>query len=494
MPPSPPDAAVLFVDDEAELIATFINNFERDFEVLTATSGHDALRILREREVAVMVIDQRMPGMHGLDVIREAVAIRPDLVPIILTGFTSDHDLIEAINLQRVYRYIGKPWDHGELRHAIEGAVEKYRLVLENRRLSDELRQANERLTAENALLKAADVPRSLVGESAAMRRLLEEIRRAAPKNVTVLIHGETGTGKELVARALHQASPRRDRLFITVNCAELSQDAAESRLFGHRKGSFTGAIDEHKGFFEVADGGTLFLDEIGELPLPLQSKLLRVLQEGEIVRFGDSKPRNVDVRIIVATNRSLDDEVKAGRFRPDLLYRLNVVPIRTPPLRERPEDIPVLARHFIALHARKLAVPVPSLTPELRATLIAQEYPGNVRDLENVIIRALVMADPGKPLRLADVIELLPEDAPGGAADVAAIDETSAQPSAHDVDDGNLFEATARFERQCIERALADASGNRARAARALGISYRWLLKKLERYGLTTPSDPTPR
>jgi anaerobic nitric oxide reductase transcription regulator len=353
------------------------------------------------------------------------------------------------------------------------------------RRLTAELRQANERPRVENAGPNAADVPRRLIGDSPPMHRLLEEIRRVAPKDVTVLIHGETGTGKELVARALHGASPRRDHPFVAVNCAELSQDAAESRLFGHRKGSFTGAIDDHKGFFEVADGGTLFLDEIGELAPPLQAKLLRVLQEGEIVRFGDSKPRQVDVRILAATNRRLEVDVEAGRFRADLLSRLTVVRLRTPALRERRDDLAPLTDHFVALHARKLGVPVPVLTPAARAALHAHDYPGNVRELEHLVIRALVMADPGQPMRVADLLSV-GVDAVVAAADAPADGPPAGTPgaAAATAAGAGLLDAVARFERACIERALGEAAGNRALAARNLKISYRWLLKKLERYG----------
>jgi len=461
------------------MIDTFVNEFEDDgFPLLTATDGLEALRLLGEHDVAVMVTDQRMPGMHGLEVIRRGLELRPDLVPIILTGFTNDADLIEAINLQRIHRYIPKPWNPDELRHTIEGALERRRLVIENRRLTSELAEANERLRTENTYLKAADAPRLILGETPAIRRLLEEIRRLASKNVTALITGETGTGKELVARSLHAASPRRDALFVAVNCAELSEDAAESRLFGHRKGSFTGAVNDHKGFFEVADGGTLFLDEVGELPMPIQSKLLRVLQEGEIMRFGDNKPRHVDVRLIAATNRVLADEVSAGRFRQDLLYRLNVVPLVVPPVRERSADVPLLAEHFLKVHARKMAAPPTSLTPEAREALLAHDFPGNVRDLENMMVRALVMVEPGEPITLAEL--------PG--VDARLADGEGAAPAATDAatpPQGGLFDAIARFERAQIERALETAGGNRTQAARALKISKRWLLKKLERYGV---------
>ena len=390
----------------------------------------------------------------------ETISLAGNGVPPRVDAVRTRDVMTEAINLQR--SFIPKLWAPD---------------VDENRRLT----------AAENANVNATDIPRILVGESVALRRLLDAIRRVAPKHVTVLIQGETGTGKELVARAVHIGSPRHDKLFVAVNCAELSQDAAESRLFGHRKGSFTGATDDHKGFFEVADGGTLFLDEIGELPLILQAKLLRALQEGEIVRFGETKPRQLNVRIIAATNRNLEDDVAAGRFRADLLYRLNVVPLNVPPLRERRDDIPVLAEHFLDLHARKLGQARPSLTGAARAVLSAQEFPGNVRDLENLMIRVLVMAEHGEPIG--------PDDLPGVA--VVVLDRFSAGdalPVSRKVspnDDAGLLDAVALFERQLIERAIVAADGNRAQAARALKISYRWLLKKLERYGAAVSSLP---
>jgi Nif-specific regulatory protein len=353
-------------------------------------------------------------------------------------------------------------------------------LAIDNARLYEQTKTAEERLRAENGFLRATDRPGPLIGDSPPMRRLVEEIRRVAPKDITVLIQGETGTGKELVARSIHAASARRDRLFVAVNCAELSQDAVESRLFGHRKGSFTGASDDHKGFFEVADHGTLFLDEIGELPLAVQGKLLRVLQDGELVRFGDNRPRKVTVRVIAATNRQLEEEVGAGRFREDLFYRLSVITIRVPPLRERREDIPALAEHFLDVHARKLQIPVPSIIPDVSRALASSAFPGNVRDLENTIIRALVMAEHEGVLTLADVRGLI-------SATPQVPEAATHQDDAVGVERGGLLDAVARFERERIERALAEAGGSRTRAAQALRISKRWLLKKLERYETTT-------
>ncbi len=328
-----------------------------------------------------------------------------------------------------------------------------------------------------------------LVGSSPPIRRLVDLIERVAAKHVPVLIEGETGTGKELIARSLHAGSGRRDQPFVAVNCAELSPDAAESRLFGHRRGSFTGAIDDHKGFFEAADGGTLFLDEVGELPLAVQAKLLRALQEAEITRFGDSRPRPVDVRVLAATNRDLESEVETGCFRRDLLYRLNVVRLRAPALRERLDDVPALVEHFFTLHAARLGVTAMDVSAEAMEALVRRRYPGNIRDLENMVIRALVVGD-GDVLRGRDLVD------PFAGAVHVPLDEEDVE--SHDwcvaVPADGLLSRVAAFERRCIERAIAAAGGNRAHAARQLRISYRWLLKKLERYAALEPATPADR
>ena len=458
---------VLLVDDEPDILLAFTFNYGDDFEVLTAESGAQALSLLETHEPAVIVADQRMPAMSGTEFLERSMAVRPDAVRIILTGYTDIDAIIEAINKSRIYRYVTKPWESEELRLTLRRAVEAFHLVRENGRLVEELRRANERLAAENAYLREVERPHDLVGGSEAMRNVLGLIGRVAGSRTTVLVEGETGTGKELVARAIHAAGPRRDHLFVAVNCAALSEGLLESELFGHRRGAFTGATEDRKGLFEVASGGTLFLDEISETSPALQAKLLRVLQEGEIRPVGENRPRMVDTRVIVATNRNLEDEVKAGRFREDLLYRLRVFPIRLPPLRERREDIPALTRHLLARLARQVKKPVAEPSEETLALLARYPFPGNVRELANELERAVLLAAPGAPITDDLLSERLQEAAGDGAA-----------PSL-------LQHRTDGFEREQIEAAIAKAGGVKTRAAEELGITYRGLLKKMKRLGM---------
>jgi two-component system response regulator HupR/HoxA len=469
---------VLVVDDDPDILSSFRFNYGDEFEVVTAESGARGLELLRAREPAVIVADQRMPVMSGTEFLERSMALRPDAIRIILTGYTDSDALIEAINRSRIYRYVTKPWESEELRLALRRAIEAFHLARENLRLVDELRRANERLATENAYLReAADsTVHEIVGESAAVRELLALIAKVADLRTTVLIEGETGTGKELVARAIHAASSRRDRLFVAINCAALSEGVLESELFGHRRGAFTGATADRKGFFEVAGGGTLFLDEISETTLALQAKLLRVLQEGEIRPVGETHPRPVDVRVIAATNRRLADEVKAGRFREDLYYRLRVFPIRVPPLRERREDIPILARHLVRRLGRELKKPVGEPTPETVALLSRYPFSGNVRELANELERAIILAEPGAVLTddlLSDHIHAAAgSDGPRSAAG----------------SDGPLSAAESRIralEREEVLAALERAGGVKARAAESLGITYRGLLKRMRRLGI---------
>jgi two-component system, NtrC family, response regulator HupR/HoxA len=459
---------LLVVDDEPDILKSFSFNYGDDFEIVTATGGTEGLEQLRAHDVAVIVADQRMPAMTGTEFLRRSMELRPDAVRIVLTGYTDVESIIDAVNASRIYRYVTKPWEPEELRLTLRRAIEVFHLGRENQRLVEELRRANERLAAENAFLRDAGRTHEIVGDGAAMRDVLALVSKVAGTPSTVFIEGETGTGKELIARAIHAASPRRDRLFVAVNCAALAEGILESELFGHRRGAFTGASEDRKGLFEVASGGTLFLDEIAETTPALQAKLLRVLQEGEIRPVGESRTRQVDVRIIAATNRHLEDEVQAGRFREDLYYRLRVFPIRTPPLRERLEDVPALVRHFVRRIAAQLKKPVGEPTPELLGCLARHPFPGNVRELANELERAILMADPGAPLT-EDLLSDRVQEAAGAS-----------EPP------GLLQVRTSSFERTEIESALARAHGVKTRAAEELGITYRGLLKKMRRLGMS--------
>jgi two-component system response regulator HupR/HoxA len=457
---------VLVVDDEPDILSSFTFNYGDDFAILTAESGARALELLAEHDPAVIVADQRMPAMSGTEFLEQSMGLRPDAMRIVLTGYSDIEAIIAAINKSRIYRYVTKPWESEELRITLRRAVEAFHLTRENARLVELLRRANERLAAENAYLREVEPSHEIVGESPAIREVLELIARVAPTRSTVLIEGETGTGKELVARALHAASPRRDRLFVAVNCASLAEGLLESELFGHRRGAFTGAHEDRKGLFEVADGGTLLLDEVSETTLGLQAKLLRVLQEGEMRPLGASRPRTIDVRVIVATNRALAEEVKGGRFREDLYYRLSVFPIRVPPLRERRQDVPLLARHFLRRLSLQLKKPVGEPTDEALALLARYPFPGNVRELANELERAVLLAEPGGLLTEDLLSERLQAGAEGGAPTL-------------------LQHRTDAFEREQIEAALARAGGVKARAAEELGMTYRGLLKKMRRLGM---------
>ena len=459
---------VLVVDDEPDILRAFALGYRKDFDIVTAESGARALDLLKTHAPAVIVADQRMPVMSGTEFLERSMEACPNAVRIILTGYTDSEALVHAINNSRIYRYVTKPWDSGELGITLRRAIEVFHLSRENTRLMEELQRANERLAAENEYLRKATTPsrHEIVGESSAIREVLTLIQKVSGSPTTVLIEGETGTGKELVARAIHATSPRADRLFVAVNCAELSENVLESELFGHRRGAFTGAVADHKGLFEVADGGTLFLDEICETTVALQAKLLRVLQEGEIRPVGDTRPRSIDTRVITATNRNVAEEVKAGRFRQDLYYRLRVFPIRLPPLRERREDIEAIARHLVRRSLVQLKKPVGDLTPEALALLARYSFPGNVRELANEIERAILLAEPGAPISE----DLLSEHVHAAAEAVA--------PSA-------LQSKTDDFERDQITAALARASNVKSRAAEELGITPRGLLKKMRRLGM---------
>ncbi len=473
---------ILVVDDEPDILSSFRLAFRREFTIHCAEGGAAGLEILKREPIAVVVADQRMPEMSGLEFLQRSMDVRADMIRIILTGYTDIDILVEAINSSRIYRYVTKPWDPKELQITLRRAIEAYRLESENRRLVTELARANEQLAGENAYLRAReerDHPRGLIGAGARMAEMFGLLDKVADSPTTVLILGETGTGKELIARSIHERSPRAKRIFVAVNCAALTESLLESELFGHKRGAFTGATTDRKGLFEVADGGTLFLDEIGETTPGMQAKLLRVLQEGEITPVGETRPRRVDTRVVAATNRNLETEVAEGRFREDLYYRLRVVPVRVPPLRERAEDIPSLVDHFIEKHATRLGKRVAGIEPDAMDVLSRYPYPGNVRELENEMERAVLLSDPGEPITAASLSEFFLTDPP-----LAPRGEGSSGKGRGE-DEGGLRERTDAFERKEIQAALARNDGKKARAARELGITYQGLLKKMRRLGM---------
>jgi len=448
---------ILVVDDDdalRESLELFLAS--EGFEVAAAADGPQALAQLERAPFDVVLSDLRMPGIDGFELLPQLLRIAPGLTVILMSAYGTRELAIEALK-RGAYDYLAKPFPPSEALLAIRKAQERERL----RRAHDLLLRDLERAVGE----------RPIVAASANMMAVLELIERAAEFKTTVLLTGESGTGKEVLARALHAQSARHNQAFVAVNCGAIPEALLESELFGHAKGAFTGADRARRGLFVEADGGTIFLDEIGELPLPLQVKLLRVLQEEEVRPVGESKSRAVDARVIAATARELPREVAEGRFREDLFYRLDVVRVTVPPLRERREDIPLLVDHFLASFRASLGKAVRSVADDALARLVSYAWPGNVRELENVIERAVILTNDER-ITLRD----LPENVRGEAA--TAPPQTRAG-------DYTLSAARRRFEADWIRNALEAAKGNRTHTARLLGISHRALLYKLKEYGL---------
>jgi Nif-specific regulatory protein len=489
---------VLVVDDEPDNLDAFRFNFKRVFQIHTAGSGDEALALLKEHDAAVIVTDQRMPKMTGLEFLRAARAVRPDAVGIILTAFTDTEVLIESINLGHVYRYITKPWDAKEVKGILAQAIERFHLRRENARLTERLQQYAGYLSQE---MHGEFDFGQIVGEAATLREVLAKVEQVAPTHSTVLLRGETGTGKELVAHAIHINSPREAKPFVRVNCAALAPGVLESELFGHEKGAFTGAVARRAGRFELADGGTLFLDEVGELPMEVQVKLLRVLQEREFERVGGSETIRVDVRVISATHRDLEALIAEGKFREDLYYRLNVFPITLPPLRDRLEDLPRLVEHFVAKFNRTTGKQVRGFDSSAIGALTAYVWPGNVRELENVVERAIIVARgpdvTGSDLDFGHRAQRMQAAAAGGAPSLAGAVPLPAAPTGSGPKP--LQARLQEQERNEIVAAIERERGSIAGAARALGINRSTLYYRLRKHGLehllpTKPDDePKP-
>jgi len=449
---------ILVVDDEENLRLVLRTLLKRQgYEVETAASGEEALGMVDTFGPDVILTDVRMPKMGGLDLLSTLQAKGNEATVIVMSAYGSIDVALEAIKAG-AYDYVQKPFKPDEIILTLRKAEEREALRRENRALREEIRREHQ---FEHILAK-----------SQPMQDIFRTIAKIADFKTTVLISGESGTGKELVARALHQRSTRRSGLFVAVNCGAIPENLLESELFGHRRGAFTDATSDRRGLFEEADGGTLFLDEIGELPTALQVKLLRVLQDETIRRLGDTKDTKVDTRIVAATHRDLTAEVKAGRFREDLFYRLNVLPILVPPLRARREDIALLIDHFVARNNARLGTTIRGVDPEARRLLMEYSWPGNVRELENTIERAMVLSD-GDLLVAADLPERVRE-----ARDPVQVQLASGELS--------IKKTTRIIEETLIRRALQKTKGNRTRAAEALELSHRALLYKIKDYKIT--------
>jgi DNA-binding NtrC family response regulator len=438
---------LLVVDDDSEFRETLATRFSRHgFEVKTATGGEEAIGLAQQREFDVAIFDMMMPGMSGLDLLKRFKADHADTEVILLTGQGTIETAVEAMKLG-AYDYLQKPFPLKDLETVVLKACERRGLRKENKQLK--------------ALLERNRREADMIGQSRSMQEVFRLVERAGPSDKAILIQGESGTGKELVARALHRHSKRADKPMVVINCAALPEPLLESELFGHERGAFTGAVAAKPGLFEVADGGTLFVDEIGELPGTLQAKLLRVLEDGSLRRVGSVQERRVNVRLLAATNRNLAQEVRANRFREDLYYRINVMSLELPPLRERTGDVSLLVSHFLG--------PGWEIEPAALAALEAYSWPGNVRQLINALERAKILAE-SESIGVQD----LPKE-------VVSPGEPQATRISADITTDDL----AAIQRSKVVEVLRRVSGNKAHAARLLGIDRRKLYRLLEKYAI---------
>ena len=449
--------SILVVDDDEAhrgMLRTMLRSW--GYAVEEASDGDEAVALVREKAFAVVLTDVRMARLSGINALKGILEYNPALPVVLMTAYSSVETAVEALRLG-AYVFLVKPLDFDNLKSVLHQAIEHSRLSVENRELRRQLSNT-------------ASMP-GIIGRSSAIAHMQEIIDTVAPTEATVLISGESGTGKELVARALHAHSSRADKIFVTVNCAALAENLLESELFGHEKGSFTGAERRREGRFAQAHGGTLFLDEVGEMPLSVQAKLLRALQQGEVQRVGSDTQLTVDVRVLAATNRDLRQEVAQKRFREDLFFRLNVISVDVPPLREREEDIPLLAAHFLEGFASRNRKVVRGFSPQALDTMLRYSWPGNVRELENAVERAVILCH-------GDLIT--GRELPSMLSCAIQEDVRPAEPDASLA--GLPLDAV---ERRAIEETLRQAGDNKSEAARRLGITRATLHNKLRKYGL---------
>jgi two-component system NtrC family response regulator len=451
---------ILIVDDEKNypmIIGELLQ--EEGYTTFTASSGMEALDTLNSQIIDLVLTDVKMPGMSGIQLLENIKQLKPDIPVIIMTAYGSVEKAVEAMH-KGAYTFILKPFENQALIAHIAKALSVYKIIQENSRLKDAV---STRYSFDN-----------IIGKSKPMLEIYDLITRVAPSNATVLIEGESGTGKELVAKSIHYNSPRKNHSLVAVNCSAFAETLLESELFGHEKGAFTGATHLKKGRFELADNGTLFLDEIGELPLALQVKLLRVLQEKTVERVGGNEAIPIDFRLIAATNKNLEEEVESGRFREDLFYRLNVVTVAIPPLRERAEDIVLLANHFIDKYAKELNLDhkISGITPEAIKTLCKHDWNGNVRELENAIERSVILCN-GQMITPSD-LPLRIRQQTTGLLDLEGIP-----------DGAGLAETLAAVEKRMIQRAMKLSGNVQTKAAQLLGIGKSGLNQKLKKYHL---------
>jgi len=452
---------IMVIDDEPE-ICNILKEFLEGlgYQVITAQDGAEGLKLISQNVVDVLILDLNMPGMHGLEVLKKVKTSYSDISVIILTGFPSIDSAVESMKLG-AYDYLVKPIDFKRLEVLLEKVFEQIFM--------------KKRLEILERKVKGEYLFEGMIGQSIGMLNVFHMIKQIAPYSTNVLITGETGTGKEMVAHAIHNLSPRKSKPFVVINCAGLVESLLESELFGHVKGAFTGAVRDKSGLFEVANDGTIFLDEIGELPLSLQAKLLRVLEYREIQRIGDTKIRKVNVRIIAATNVDLKAMVEAERYRKDLFFRLNSFCINIPPLRERKEDIPLLCQHFISQLNSELKKDIKGVSQEVLDLFMQLSWDGNIRELRNVIERSYIMAK-GDFISPDDIPSEYKEDTDSKISGISLEKETILEDSPTTL---------AELEKRYIAKVLKLTSGNRSKAAKILGLSRRSLYRKLKRYGL---------